>query len=110
MLLLEAKEAMQRLRTMCADLSLRIPSSAIQSMQHIGGRSIPVTFSRAWAASVNENHPSASLSLTRAGRGSFANVELAWYTDPQGVRKEVAVKRFRLEVLANDMCLQVGPA
>lgn len=36
MLLLEAKEAMQRLRTMCADPSLRIPSTAIQSIQHIG--------------------------------------------------------------------------
>lgn len=34
-------------------------------------------------------------------------MELAWYTDPQGIKKEVAVKRFRLEVLANDMCLQL---
>lgn len=76
MLLIEAKEAMQRLRTMVSDPSIRIPSSAIKSVHHIG-------------------------------RGSFANVELAWYTDPQGIKKEVAVKRFRLEVLANDMCLQL---
>ena len=104
MLLLEAKEAMQRLRTMVADPSLRIPSSAIQSIQHIGEPSGQVHGLAPQLSSSSLDATSLSLS---AGRGSFANVELAWYTDPQGVKKEVAVKRFRLEVLANDMCLQL---